>query len=382
MTELFKITQLALKDEPILFKLDDEKSIFIALKENGLFGLVGPYLDEAYCSNRFYSLTKSVLFDYISRDIKQQALIESVQKLFNDHQIKHIFLKGSRLKPLYKETYMRGMGDIDILIEAHNLEVVKVLFEQASYTLESRSQAHDFYRISDDLIIEIHPRLYNDFNPKYKPLFDRLWTDSTRLDGYRYQLEPSFEVLYLMNHLAKHLESSGIGLRSILDIGIFLKHYDDKIDLKLLNHYLSITNMRKYFNSILYLNKVYFGLDSIHLDKNYVLSNDALEHITKYIMTSGIHGKGTSFNPMAPRLAKSNSRFKVLLNTLFLPYKHLKVIYPRLEKYPVLYPFYIIIRLFDLMFNKKKHSLKKIKQLNEGKKNTKDIKQIFNDLGL
>ena len=76
---------------------------------------------------------------------------------------------------------MRGMGDIDILIEAHNLEVVKVLFEQASYTLESRSQAHDFYRISDDLIIEIHPRLYNDFNPKYKPLFDRLWTDSTRV---------------------------------------------------------------------------------------------------------------------------------------------------------------------------------------------------------
>jgi hypothetical protein len=99
-------------------------------------------------------------------------------------------------------------------------------------------------------------------------------------------------------------------------------------------------------------------------------------------MTSGIHGKGTSFNPMAPRLAKTNSRFKVLLNTLFLPHKHLKVIYPRLEKYPVLHPFYIIIRLFDLMFNKKKHSLKKIKQLNEGKKNTKDIKQIFNDLGL
>ena len=37
MTELFKITQLALKDEPILFKLDDEKSIFYRIKRKWSF---------------------------------------------------------------------------------------------------------------------------------------------------------------------------------------------------------------------------------------------------------------------------------------------------------------------------------------------------------
>ena len=128
MTELFKITQSALHDQPITFKLEDEKQIFIALKEHGLFGLVGPYLDEKYCSEKLIRLTKSVLYEYIQRDIKQQALIQSVTTLLNQNQIKHIFLKGSRLKPLYKETYMRGMGDIDILIEPHQLEVVKALF--------------------------------------------------------------------------------------------------------------------------------------------------------------------------------------------------------------------------------------------------------------
>jgi predicted nucleotidyltransferase len=221
MTELFKITQLALNDKPITFKLEDEKSIFIALKENGLFGLVGPYLDKKYCSDKLSRITKNILYEYIKRDIKQQALIQSVTTLLSQNKIKHIFLKGSRLKPLYKETYMRGMGDIDILVESNQLETIKHLFEQASYTLESRTPAHDFYRIDEDLIIEVHPRLYNDFNPKYKPLFEHVWTHASNITDYRYELEFTFEILYLMTHLAKHLESSGIGLRSILDIGIY-----------------------------------------------------------------------------------------------------------------------------------------------------------------
>ena len=88
------------------------------------------------------------------------------------------------LKPLYKETDMRGMGDIDILVESNQLETIKHLFEQASYTLESRTPAHDIYRIDEDLIIEVHPRLYNDFNPKYKPLFEHVWTHASNITDY------------------------------------------------------------------------------------------------------------------------------------------------------------------------------------------------------
>jgi len=54
----------------------------------------------------------ATIYEYIKKDQAQQALIKKVDDLFNTNNIKHILLKGSRLKPLYKASYMRGMGEL------------------------------------------------------------------------------------------------------------------------------------------------------------------------------------------------------------------------------------------------------------------------------
>lgn len=379
---IFDLTKSALTKSTYSLTFDNEKEVFRLLKENGLLGLVGPYLDDKLCSQRFNQLKIAAMYEYIRKDEVQTQLIKKVSALLNEHQIEHIFLKGSRLKPLYPESYMRGMGDIDILVLESKLQIVENLFREHGILLELRSPAHDFYRTKENEVIEIHPRLYNDFNPKYKPLFDRVWEDATLIDGHRFELEHTFELLYLIYHLAKHLASSGVGLRSLLDISIYLKVYENHIDKKLLDYYLTETSMTKLFQTTLQLNQHFFGIASKFTDSTFTLNEQQIERIATYIMTSGIHGTGSQFNDMAPRLVKDKSRIRVLLRVAFPKLKDLKVMYPILNKVILIYPFCIIHRLFKLVFIKRKQSFSKIKKLDVNKDEVEIISKVFNDLGL
>lgn len=379
---LITVTKYALNRKVYDKKILDEKSFYQLTKENGLFGLVGPYLNDALFSTKFNQLKTAVMYEYIKKDEAQKRLIKTLDDILNGAKIKHIFLKGSRLKPLYDETYQRGMGDIDILVEGHELKKVEGLFKENGFKLDLRSPAHDYYLSRSNEAIEIHPRLYNDFNPKYKPLFERVWLDAKLIEASRYELEPTFELLYLMNHLAKHLASSGIGLRSLLDISIFLDHYEDRINPDTLKAYLLKTDMTNYFQKILHLNHYYFDKDTIFRNKTHALTETQIERITDYIMTSGIHGKGKDFNDMTPRLIKEKSKFKVLFKAAFPKYKDLLVMYPVLSKCFLLYPFVLIHRLFKLLFLKRRSSMAKIKKLDLNENEVNRVRSVFKDLGL
>ncbi|MDY0210781.1 MAG: nucleotidyltransferase family protein [Acholeplasma sp.] len=383
MDVIFKAVKYALNQKQIDFDIEDEKQFVILLRENGLSGLVFSYIKDGFGSEKLKRYKTQILYDYALRDEKQLLIKKHLRTLLNEHQFKHIFLKGSRLKPLYEKTYMRGMGDIDILIEAHEMKRIEQVLIHNGFEAGTKSPAHDTYHYMG-IPIEIHPTLYNDFNLKYV-LFKEAFEYATLKQAYEYTLEPNFELLYLMYHLAKHFESSGIGLRSLLDIGIYVKTYQERLDPSILAKHLESMSMKPFFNVILYLNNRYFGFETTLYDQNFHLKEDAYQHLTNYIITSGIHGTGHTFNPMAPRLFntknKGKSKFKVLWQIAFPKYQTMKIMYPKL-KTSLFLPVFYGIRLFDLSFRKRKASKLKLKQLEVSHQKKSEITDIFETLGL
>src|SRR5690606_25171099 len=100
---------------------------------------------------------------------------------------------------------------------------------------------------------------------------------------YEYQLIPEFEYTYLLLHLARHMRTSGVGIRSLLDINIYLNQFND-LDSKLTNDFLTKTNIVIFEEKVKQINKVF--TNQIDLDKD-------LEEVIDYIMKSGIHGNGS-----------------------------------------------------------------------------------------
>lgn len=385
METLFEAAKLGVKQQTIELDIQNEAAFFKAVVSSGLSGMIFPYLNPKHYSDKLNQKANGVLFQFIEKDQKQQAQIEALRTLFNEHHIDFMFLKGTKLKTLYPQTYMRGMGDIDILVRS-DLDVIKQLFLKQNIRLESRTLAHDHYHTQEGLLIEIHPSIHNDFNPKYQTYFKSAWEHTKQLSAYEYTLEPTFEIIYLLYHLAKHIESSGIGIRSLLDIGIYRLKYGKEIDEKVLIETLEKLHMTQFYNTVMTLNKKYFDLEVSPLTKDYHLSESNYQKMTQYFLTSGIHGKGESFNAMAPRLAasknKRKSKFKVLLRIAFPKMVDAKGMYPVLYKHPYLYPFMIMHRNFLLIFYKRKSSLQKIHDLNESDVHRKEIEGLFDEMGI
>ena len=72
-----------------------------------------------------------------------------------------------------------------------------------------------------------------------------------------------------------------------------------------------------------------------------------------FILTGGVYG--TVSNSAAVKAAKGESKLRSFFKLMFLPRKSLEVIYPKLRKHPILYPFYQIKRWFRI-FNRRKRN--------------------------
>ena len=96
---VFRSIRYGFNNKQIDFKIEDELSFSKMIFENGLIGIVVPYLDEnSFTNKRLYEKLKKALNEYIVMDIKQNFYIEKIRNELNHKDISFVFVKGSRLK--------------------------------------------------------------------------------------------------------------------------------------------------------------------------------------------------------------------------------------------------------------------------------------------
>ncbi len=381
------VAKLGMIKKTYPFQIEDEKGFYLLVYENGMVGMVYHALEKDMISPYFHKILTKDYYAYIASDVKYHQAIKSLNQLLNKHEIPHIFLKGSVLKNLYPESYMRAMGDIDILIHDHDLKKVHEIFKHENILLKSRSDAHDMFIMYQEITVEIHPKLYKDFNPKYEVLLSKPWDYATLYEAYEYKFDPVFEITYLLYHLAKHLDSSGIGIRSVLDIAFYVDYYKESIDKEKLINTLKQVELLDFFTHMIKINMIIFGFESLNeFLLSYILSDERYDEIISFIGWSGIHGKGRTFNPFQAQMSsaslKNKNLFIYLFILLFPSYKTMKGMFPWLEKMKILYPLTWILRWFKLFILKGKSTFKKITQLFVKKEDLEKTKAIFKDLGL
>ena len=74
------------------------------------------------------------------------------------------------------------------------------------------------------------------------------------------------------------------------------------------------------------------------------------QEIAEYILYSGMYAD--TGNRVAVQQIQKGGRLRYLLSRIFLPYKQLKMQYPNLEKYKILFPFYQVKRWIRLLFGR------------------------------
>ncbi len=348
--------------------IKDEKLFLKHALYQGLIGIVADSDIKDKLSKEVYHKLMGFFMSYVVTDKKQTTLIKEIKALLLKENITHVFLKGSHLKNLYAESFYRGMGDIDILVKKSDLERVNKLFNNHKIKLVSRSLAHNIYLSKEEVNVEVHGGI-NDLENKAYSLF--LSSIFNYVDNNKLNYE--YELVYLVYHLAKHLKAGGIGLRSVLDIAVFYKFYEQEINSQVLEKLLKETNLFVLFNLLLIINNNYFGYNfKINLE-----NGEKHEDLLAYIISAGIHGS-SGVNQMDSRTA-NKGKARLLFSRIFPSFKEMKGLYPSLKYLFILLPFYYLFRIIKLLLNPKKN-LKKLKDIKAS--DNQKLKELFAEIGI
>ena len=285
----------------------------------------------------FFKQLQMAIFRYeqISYELK------SVCEVLEEQKIPHMPLKGSVIRALYPQPWMRTSCDIDIYVQERALDAaVKSIEEKLGYRNDGKG-SHDIQMFAPSGVhLELHYDLIEDsVYPKFKKALSEIWESAVPACENRHTYKMTDEDFYFYHiaHTAKHFRNGGCGIRPFIDLWYLEKSlpYDRKKTEKILQE----SGLLKFTEAARSLVDVWFGAED----------HDAIsKEMETYVLTGGVYG--VLENRVAVQTQKG--RFSYFLFRVFPPYRVLKNQYLFLRKYPILYPFYIVRRWFNLLFVK------------------------------
>lgn len=219
----------------------------------------------------------------MAQRIKQQNMrlfIDSAKvcKNFKDAGFRNCILKGQGNALLYPNPYMRTPGDIDIYLNGGRKRIMEYV-DKVCPNQVMRYHHVDFPVMKTAIEVHFTPSymffpIHNSRMQKwFKEVMDLQCSNVVTLpDGYGEITVPtlSFNVVYILSHLYRHVFTEGIGLRQLLDYYFVVVkwHTDltdltdlDSKDLAALQRDLKWLGLWKFAGAVMYVLHEVFGLE-------------------------------------------------------------------------------------------------------------------------
>ena len=227
----------------------------------------------------------------MAEQIRKQNIrlfLDSVKvcKNFENEGFANCILKGQGNALLYPDPYMRTPGDIDIYLTGGRKRVMQYINKVCPNQV-MRYHHVDFPVMKTAIEVHFTPSymFYPIHNRRMQKWFEEVMGEQCNHrvslpDGYGEIHVPqvSFNVIYILSHLYRHIFTEGIGLRQLLDYYfVLLKWHTDltnltdsnkslpqmtliNTDLDALRHKLKYLGLWKFAQAVMFVMKEVFGL--------------------------------------------------------------------------------------------------------------------------
>ena len=286
--------------------------------------------------------------------LRAEEELKEVLEVFNAAGIRYLLLKGVVLSTLYPDPEYRRSSDADIHIsDEYFLRAADILTGRGYiYMPNERIKYEHTYKLGTVLTIELHTRFFEEFYEKnYSAIMAiGLEAPSSRrkirvLDTIVETLSINHLLIYVICHHAKHFISSGIKLRHLLDICVYVNMYNDHLDWNFILSSLEKFNIKDFTLNILYICQHYLGMvdisflyQSIDEDLIAMLINDIVEKNTEednFLKRSSTHD---IVNEAYFRNNKEKNTFSMSMASYFPNRKMLFSAYKYAKRHPILLP--------------------------------------------
>ena len=278
------------KEIPDTLKEADWKELYAIAKKQALLGVLFHgirRLPKELAPEQKLLMQWMVMAEMIRKQ-NIRLFLDSVKvcKNFENEGFANCILKGQGNALLYPDPYMRTPGDIDIYLAGGRKRVMKYVNKVCPNQV-MRYHHVDFPVMKTAIEVHFTPSymffpIHNSRMQKwFKEVMDLQCSNVVTLpDGYGEIHVPqvSFNVIYILSHLHRHIFTEGIGLRQLLDYYfVLLKWHTDltnltdsnkslpqmtliNTDLDALRHKLKYLGLWKFAQAVMFVMKEVFGL--------------------------------------------------------------------------------------------------------------------------
>jgi len=289
---------------------------------------------------------------YSRRAEQMKALIEKL----DEKEINHLLFKGFVVREYFTVPELRTFGDIDFVIRKEDREKCNTLMRELGYEVHenwepvySYVKGTEYYEIHTD-VMEVDVSDKADYKSYYSHIWEHTRPSSLTGKKHSYEFTPEFHFLYMLTHIAKHISSSGAGVRMYLDIAFFIKHFGDSIDWKWISGELKKLQFQDFANIALTAVEKWFGVASpLSLRK---IADETMDDFLEFTLEGGTFGKqgrdrSVVFLKQQNRNEEEISKFKTLIFHIFPPITSLENRYSYLQKHRWMLPIAWVHRVID-----------------------------------
>ena len=281
----------------------------------------------------------------------QEDELRKIVQGLTEEGIDVLLLKGCLIRDLYPERDYRQMADLDILIKEKDRRTTKEIMQRLGYAYVSEPcDHHDSYYKPPYMMAELHRNLVQD-NCAYKEYGKDIWKKVIPVSGWKgcFQMNINDYYVFHLIHFAKHYYASGSGIRSILDMYLYLREYGKEMDRKYLEGWMEKLGLYELKESAEALAERWFGKAEDEAFKT-------VGEMEKNIFLSGVHGSWLQVVIRKAEEYRSQRKKTVsyILRRIFMSRIRMTEIYPFLNKYPFLLPCCWMHRLAEAVLKNRK----------------------------
>jgi len=289
------------------------------------------YKSEVTSSEIAMSIRKTVIMEKEKEEVLQKM---------EDAGIWYMPLKGTVLKDYYPKTGMRQMADIDILFDSAKAEQLREIMLNQGFEpqVTAAKSPHDVYFKKPVTNFEMHKTLFGAMRAVslydyYIDVKNRLVLNERSSCGCHFTDEDFY--VYLIAHEYKHFAGGGTGIRSLLDIYVFLKKFEQYLDWKYILAELGKLELTDFERKNRELSLKLFQLQDLDEEE---------ENMLAYMVSSGVYGNIQNLVNNGINSA-GGGKYAYILHRVFLPMEKIKRGYPLFYKFKILLPLLPIYRL-------------------------------------
>ncbi|SHK65955.1 nucleotidyltransferase domain-containing protein [Hespellia stercorisuis] len=301
----------------------------------------------------------------IRKNLLLDAERQNICGFMEQEHIWYMPLKGVVLKEFYPRLGMRQMADNDILFDSRfQNEVCQWMIQHGYKAIMVGKGNHDVYEKEPVYNFEMHTSLYGkghneDWVHYYQDVKERLIQDRENQYGYHFTDEDFY--IYIITHAYKHYNGSGTGIRSLLDIAVYLRKKESSLDWKYISDELKKLQVAEFEQNSRNLAEKVFSKEQYNLTEEETgLLHYFLGAGTYGTMANRVEKKLREYQP-DDELIKGVTKRRYIRQRLFPDESFYQDFVPFAYRHKWFRPFYLVYRAIRGVLRKRKMIARELK---------------------